>query len=214
VTEQKTRVSASLPVDYLLRKPAVPREVILLLHGYSQTGAKIFGKLEPFCPRDAAVLAVNGPFLTPVRTESGYSAGYSWYFYNPITDEYAVDMQTGVEYLAALLAQLGLDSLPIRVVGFSQGGYLAPFLARRCSKIAQVIGIGCEFLSDEIDFDVRFRMDAIHGGRDEVVSAASAGTGFRRMQERGVKGEWHCLPETGHRIDENVQQIAAGLLLK
>jgi predicted esterase len=199
VMEQNTRVSVTLPADYLLRKPEAPRELVLLLHGYSQTGAKIFSKLESACPRDAAVLAVNGPFLTPIRTDSGYSSGYSWYFYNPLTDEYAVDMQTGVEYLAGLVAQLKLDALPLRVVGFSQGGYL---------------GIGCEFLRDEIDFDVAFRMDAIHGAQDEVVSAASAEAGFRRMQERGVRGEWHLLPGTGHRIDEKVQQIAAGLLLK
>lgn len=211
---QRTRVPTFLFADYLLRKPAAPKELIILLHGFMQSCSKTYQKLEPICPPDAAVLAVNGPFLVPVRNEDHYTAGYSWYFYNPLTDEYVIDMEIGVDYLAELVRQLGFDDLPTRIIGFSQGGYLAPFFAKTRAKPVQVIGIGCEFLADEIDFPVHFRMDAIHGEKDDTVSAANAERSFRIMRERGVQGEWTCLPGVGHRIDEKVLRVAAELIMK
>ena len=137
--------------DYEERRPeGIPDQIILLLHGYSESGGGIFKKLEPLLPEKALVIAPNGPFPIPQRTPEGYRMGYSWYFYNPATDEYVFDMDTGIRFLRGLLEQLKLPNLPVRLIGFSQGGYLAPFVARALPQAKQVIGIGCEFLADEL----------------------------------------------------------------
>jgi predicted esterase len=131
-------------------------------------------------------------------------AGYSWYFYNPETDEYLLDMQSSLEFLAGLLKHLGFATTPTTVIGFSQGGYLAPFLAQRSSAIDHVIGMGCEFLDEELAIQgipKHVRMDALHGARDDRCSPEKARSAQARLRAVGVPGEFVLLPETGHQFD-------------
>lgn len=212
---ERARVPAFLISDYLLRTPegaAAPPRLYLLLHGFGQTAMAPWGQLEPGLPARAAVLSPNGPFPMPRRispsgrevpaaSEGEWMMGFAWYFYNPETDQYFIDMEIGVRYLLELLGKLGLASVPTTVIGFSQGGYLAPFLGQALPCVDHVIGIGCQFLVDELSLPVRFRMDGIHGARDERVSPELAQRSHQRLVGAGMKGEFVLIPEAGHRMD-------------
>ena len=216
-------VSAPLPFDAASIAPAdgaPPRELILMLHGYAETGARMLKKLAAALPGElqgsALTLAPNGPFLMPHRTEQGYAATYSWYFYDPGTDEYAVDMRTSVEFLRRALESLGLAELPTRIIGFSQGGFLSPIAAAGLGQVRQFIGIGCEYLVDEIPGPIPgsmpYRVDAVHGSLDEAVSLESARSSHRRLMELGVRGSFHCVDGSGHRIDDAIRSVVRQLL--
>lgn len=206
-------VPGVLVADFQYRESALSdSRLFLLLHGFQQNGAGMYRRCISALPEDAAVLAPCGPYPLPKRVEGRYSVGYSWYFYDMFRDEYFIDMEVGKAYLRSLLTNLGLQERPTTIIGFSQGGYLAPFFAMEHSSVDQVIGIGCQFLDEEIDAALKarghsavsFRMDQIHGARDAIVEPENARASHRRLTERGVKGEFHLLPEAEHKIDAGV----------
>jgi predicted esterase len=208
---QRASFQSSWVADYILRVPEKPSRLVVLLHGFSQSGEWISGKLDRALPADTVVIAPCAPF--PVIRPDAERArfGHSWYFYDPAADEYLIDMRIGTDYLLHLLRHLGWDHLPTDLIGFSQGGYLAPFLAARLEHCERVIGIACEFLVDEMEFPVRFRMDQIQGEADNVTDCAKARRAHERLRERGVPGAFHGIPGLGHRIDAQVQEIVRGL---
>lgn len=213
----RVEVPGSLISDYLIQKPTGgdASEVILLLHGFQQTNQYIFGKLAASCPADAIVLAPNAPFPVPERKEDGsHRAGFSWYFYNAQKDEYFIDMRVGIQLLAGLLKKLDLDRKPLRVVGFSQGGYLAPFFALTRSRATQVVGVAAEFLPEELreaahasgaPWPPHFRVDTVHGELDDIVPAADAANGHAGLLSLGARGTLIQVPGGTHRISTDVQ---------
>jgi predicted esterase len=212
----RTRITSFLFADYFFHAPHDPKRLVVLLHGYEQSGDKMMEKLKGVVPNDAAVLAPNGPFPVPRRTETGYRMGFSWYFWNPFTDEYYVDMEIAVGFIAELVrdlvSQLPSPELPITLIGFSQGGYLAPFIAQAMPQVDHVIGLGCEFLVDELEHPVKYRMDAVHGAKDDVVSCENAKKAHQELVRRGVKGGFYELADTGHRIDAPMQALISDLI--
>lgn len=222
-TRPRIWVPAPLPFDAAQSEPtdgAPARELILLLHGFAESGARMLKKLGPAIPealtRSSLVLAPNAPFLMPHRTEQGYSATYSWYFYDPATDEYAIDMRTSVEFLKAGLESMGLARLPKRIIGFSQGGFLAPIAAASLESVKQFIGVGCEYLVDEIPGDlpksVPYPVHAVHGSVDESVPLDRARTSHERLLAAGVGGRFQGVAGSGHRIDDAIRDAVRDAL--
>ena len=207
-------VPVALPFDYELRPAAngAPRELILLLHGFAESGARIMEKLEPHLPADATVLAPDGPFPMPHKTDNGYVMTHSWYLYDPTTKEYFIDMQLAIGFLAAGIAQLKLEHLPKRIIGFSQGGYLAPFAAQKLTDVRQIVGIASEYLAEEISGALPPRLDSIHGTLDDVVAIADARKGHQALIGRGVSGTFHEIEGSAHRIDGNIRKKLKELL--
>ncbi len=207
-------VSAPLPFDYRIRpaKTAEPRELILLLHGFAESGQRILEKLEPLLPAEAVVLAPDGPFPMPHRAEHGYIMTHSWYLYDPLTKEYFIDMQLALGFLANGIAQLKLAHLPKRIIGFSQGGYLAPFAAQKLSDVRQIIGVACEYLSDELTGALPARIDAVHGSADEVVALGDARSSHAALLARGVTGTFFEIEGSAHRIDGPIRKQIQALL--
>jgi predicted esterase len=79
-------------------------------------------------------------------------------------------------------------------------------------KVDHVIGLGCEFLVDELTYPLMCRMDAIHGAKDDVVSCENAKKAHQELIRRGVKGVFHELVDTGHRVDAPMQAVISELL--
>src|SRR4051812_21402659 len=122
-----------MPFDYQIRKPSggEPRQLVLLLHGHGETGQKILDKLAPVLPEDAVVIAPNGPF--PISEwvgtdwkERTVKFTFCWHFYEPKTDAYYIPPDTSIAHVCGGLKKLGVLHLPKTIIGFSQGGYLAP----------------------------------------------------------------------------------------
>lgn len=197
--------------DYLLRLPAQPQRLYLLLHGYQQSARSLYAKLEPRLPQDAAVLAPNGPYPMPERRDGGYRVGYSWYFYDNTRDEYFIDMEVGLQFVDHLIQKLGLADLPTTLIGFSQGGYLAPFAASRLKRSEQVIGIASRFLEEELPLQLPFRLDAVHGAEDDVVPIQESRSSHRFFLDAGTRGEFVSIPGAGHRATPEIIDAALEL---
>jgi predicted esterase len=203
---QRFYVDAPLPIDYVEKEPSgrEAKELILLLHGYLQNGQTLIRSLGDACLEEARVLAPNGPFPIPRKTEGGFKVGYSWYFYDPVQDEYLVDMRTSIKFLCSAVEALGFMNMPKRIIGFSQGGYLAPFVGHAMKNVKQVIGIGSSYLVDELPGPLPFRWDGIHGGQDEVVGCEGARRAHSKLASMGIAGDFHVLNEIGHELNEEV----------
>jgi len=235
------QVPGKLISDVAVRAPldgAKPTRVFLLLHGYSQDGQHMLKRLEaPIAEWEkqsggqALILAPSGTYPIPERSENGWQVGYSWYFYDFTTDEYYIDMENAVLLLNGIVAQAGASfaaqsgssgiaahagvqkTLPVTVIGFSQGGYLAPIFAKSSAQVDHVIGIGCEFLKDEIADPIRFRMDGVHGADDSVVDGLNSQKSHAALVARGVQGAFQLLPGEGHKISRAVSECVKQLLL-
>lgn len=222
------QIPGKLISDVVVRTPqggTKPTRVFLLLHGYSQDGGHIYKRLEAAIAGwekksggHALILAPSGTYPQPERTETGWRIGYSWYFYNDITDEYYIDMENAVLLLNGILdqaeAMAQVKKLPATVIGFSQGGYLAPIFAKSHPEVDHVIGIGCEFLKDEIADPIHFRMDGLHGAEDQVVDGLNSRKSHAALAKRGVSGTFQLLAGEGHKISPAITERVRELLLK
>lgn len=206
-SEGRLWLPVELPFDYDLYLPAsgTPRELIVLLHGYGESGKRMYEKLREAFPKDVAVLAPNGPFPVPFKKERGYGVVYSWYLYEPESQQYFIDMRVARAQLKTALERLKLAQLPKRLIGFSQGGYLAPIVACDLEHVKQVIGIGCEYLLDEFPGQITFRIDGIHGSEDEINALAPSRETFDRLKGAGIRGEFHVLEGIRHKVTPEVQ---------
>ncbi len=215
VLQGRISVPTDLPFDYCIREAQSekPKELTLLLHGYRESGLRIFSKLSSSLPLDAHILAPNAPFPFAERAEEKYRMAYSWYFYNFQTDEYVVNMSTALEFLERGIQELGYAELPLRIVGFSQGGYIAPFVGQRMAQTRQVIALHSTYLHEELGQRLEFRADNIVGAEDKIVDPTGSERSFGEIFPRALAGEFHRLPG-GHRIDEHVQRKVAELIRK
>jgi predicted esterase len=218
----RAQVPGTLISDYQYRAVEGARELILLLHGYTLSGQIMMERFAHCCPEDAAILAPNGPYPLPERQADGkYRVGFSWYFYNPANDTYFIDRRVAIELLEGMVRALGLAALPKRIVGFSQGGYLAPFAALGLGQVSQIVSVAAEYLPDDLDTALRarslgwppgFRADSVHGSEDDIVSLKDSQEGHAGMLARGAKGQFVLLEGEGHRMSASVQRAVRNLL--
>jgi predicted esterase len=207
----RKEISISLPFDFIYKQGSSrSRKVFLLLHGYEESAQKIFDKVFSILPEEAHIFAANGPFPIPRKTAEGYKVGFSWYFYDFTKKEYYIDMQIALNLIQQSLINLNLQEHEITVIGFSQGGYLAPLVGLQFSKTQQVIGIGCEYLTGEFAQPLPFPITAIHGEKDSIVSIKDAKISFEKIQAN--PGTFYALPQTEHRIDTDVLGVLKKLL--
>lgn len=192
-------------------------DVILLLHGYGESSEYFFEKLkstlqlaydsnnwgDPQVGRATSSIIVvpNGPFFVPIQTAKGHRKGYSWYFYDSKTDEYIVDMTAAVNYIDEILKLENLKEKSLKIIGYSQGGYLAPFIGLAQKQTREVIGMSCKFLVDEFESTPTFRMTAIHGSRDEVVEFKGAEESIDKLKSKDVHAELLKVADGGHRLE-------------
>lgn len=207
----RQEIPVTLPFDFIYKHGASTcKKLYVLLHGYEENAQRIFDKISPVIPADAHVFAANGPFPIPRKVEGNYRIGFSWYFYDFAQKEYYIDMQVALKLLYKSVLDLNLQEHEITVIGFSQGGYLAPFLGLQFLNTKKVIGIGCEYLVGEFLQPMPFAISAIHGKKDSVVSIEAAQSSF--VQIKNNSGNFYALENTEHRLDSDVLSALKKLL--
>ena len=206
-----TSLQITWNAEYELRK-AKSNKLVLLLHGFQQSGSLIYRLLEDAIDSSFNLLAPNAPFPIPQKTGSGYRVSYTWYFFDPETDTYFYDMSLAIEYIEALLKNLDLKDKDVTVIGYSQGGYLAPFVAERLSAVSQVIGVNCRFRDEALTGPLPFRLDAIHGAADVLVDPKRAQRCHEAILENGGEGVFRLIEGGGHGITPEVRHQISTLL--
>jgi predicted esterase len=184
--------------------------VILLLHGFAERARRILKVLGPSLPQDSCLLAPNAPFPLPKKIfpENGnpyYQIGFAWYFFDDIKEEFYIDYSYPAHWLTKLLAHLELNHRPLIIIGYSQGGYLAPFVALENPQTIGVIGINCRFRHDMLSpSPPSYPLYALHSVKDDKVCPKRAKSSFNELVTRGYRGEFLEVNSTGHDIDKSM----------
>ena len=198
--EERWQFQALAVMDGMVRAPKSPREVILLLHGLNERGRRIYRKLLPYLPHDALIIAPNAPFPLPRQKENRMVLGYTWYFYDKFERNYYLNQDMARSWLRELLKLKNPDKLPLTVIGFSQGGYLAPLLGSDIPETKLVIGLGCEFRSQLITHNLHFPLIGLHGKLDTIITHESSLREAEVLRSKGIQCHWQLIEDAAHEI--------------
>jgi predicted esterase len=201
-------------------------EVYLLLHGYSEEGKKIYKRLgrkiaEKYEQEDKKVLilAPNGlypmPKAFPLEKDVGAEdllQGFAWYFYHPGSNTFLIDYKVPAISLAGWLNKLNSSNIPVTIIGYSQGGYLSPFLGLETNSVKRVIGINCAFREDLMTETPKFRMDLVQGREDTIIETGLASKRFEKLKGRGIEGEYHWVENADHKLCPKVADAVLKIL--
>jgi len=212
MNENRAKINGYHLVDFIDEGPTDAKKLILLLHGYGEKAKTIFKNLRSMLPKDHRVICPNGPFPMPKKTNEGFKMSYAWYFFDPITEQFFIDYDLPATLLHSFMVSQGLDQLPLTIIGYSQGGYLAPFVGQKLKNTTHVVGINCRFRYDMMNTTVNFKLDAIHGEKDELVDPVKAQKSFNILKKRGIKGEFYGIVGEGHTISPPVKKCLEKIL--
>jgi len=202
---KETAWNFNVPVSFsgIVKGPENPKSVILLLHGLNERGRRIYRKLGRYLPEDSLILAPNAPF--PLSTGLELGSGYAWYFYDKANQTYPIGPELSCQFLTRLLAQYNPHKLPVHIIGFSQGGYLAPQVAFQDMNVVSVTGIGCEFRRRFFHNVPAFELHSVHGEQDQVIPMQNALNEISYLKEMGTKIKFTSCPG-GHEINNQMAE--------
>ncbi len=201
---KKVTDSINLPINLdhniVRNNPKNPDRIILLLHGYKLTGEFLYDSFIKIMPENSLVLAPNGPFIVPIVKKQAFSAGYAWYFFDPLKKHFYINYDPAAQFIKTLLENLNPNNLPVTIIGYSQGGYLAPKVAEVCPNIKSILGVNCVYRNNKFTFNPDVEYHQINGEIDLIVDPIGAKEEFDKLVELGNKGTFNTLPEEGHKI--------------
>ncbi len=172
-----------------------PKRIYLLLHGYMLDGKFMIDTLKQYLPNDALIISPNAPFLIPHKKGDTFFARYSWYFLEPKEKKFFVGLEPAARFLSDLLDQFNKE-LPVTIIGYSQGGFLAPKVAQLCQRVDKVIGLACIFRNKYFEKrDITYSQ--VHSVEDGIVSPEEAQTQFEMLNS---KGEFIKIDKIGHKL--------------
>ncbi len=195
-----------------------PTSLVVLLHGWGANGDDLIGLAPYLAPALPGTLFIspNAPFPCEANP-----MGLQWF---SLSDRSEAQMLAGLRLAASLvdaflddlLAEHGLASDRLALVGFSQGTMLALHVApRRQSQLAAVVGFSGALLSGETlaaEIVTRPPMLLVHGESDPVVPAQATTTAAAALAALQVPVETVLRPRLQHSIDEVGLQKAQALL--
>jgi len=211
--EEKWQFTSFAQLEGVMRRVESPSEVILLLHGLGERGKRIFRKLLPFLPKGALIIAPNGPFPIQRNKQHKLEFGHSWYFYDKIEKKYFINQDLAKFWLRDLLKIENPNSLPVTIIGFSQGGYLAPLAGKEIAETKLIIGLACEFRTTLIQEKLPFEMVAIHGEEDEIIPQSMAQNEIALLKNIGINVDFHSV-KAGHEITSEMGKVVQEILEK
>ena len=182
--------------------PVSPKRVYILLHGYKQSGEYIFKQLKDQVGDDCAIIAPNGPFFIPIEKKGEYQMRYGWYFFDPIKKTYFIDFNPAADFVKSMLIEMDLIKKPMTIIGYSQGGYLAPKLAEIIPSVDTVIGLACVFRNHLFGIRPSTMIHQINSNCDPIIDFKGAKDEFSKLRQRGNLGRFVELNGVGHKLDQ------------
>lgn len=209
-------------------------ELIVLFHGHSESAQKIYKRFGQYLDKQLSerksakkysIIALNGLYPLPKhfpldkeKKDEDLLAGYTWYFYDQRNDEFIIDYIVPVLTLTSFLKQINTQKLPTSFIGYSQGGYLAPFVGLAYELTKQVMGINCSFRFDLIRDQyqkVPFFLNQVQGRKDEIIDQALSHQRFNEMKKHyGFKGKYLWVDESNHWLISPLREKAIDLFIQ
>ncbi len=195
-------IQTQLPISYFYEKHG-SENLLIFLHGYTDSASaflrRAFNQNSTY-----DILAPNGPFPVPVRSDQGFKEAYSWYFEEPSTQTIFIPKKITVQILKDLISSLELVDQPKIIIGFSQGGFLAPVLAQQLRNVEKIIGIGCSYREESYAPLTDVKVFGIHGREDTIVEFDAAAEAFANLPSK-IKAGWTSLQGMHHTINDSAQ---------
>lgn len=200
----RVNIIAPTILDYqsIIRPNAT--KIGIVLHGYAQNSSIIMDSLqEVLKDEDYNWFVPNGVFPMPKQVAKEVKYRFAWYFYDSIQEKYFIDFTYPTFILSKFLEMNNPTGLPVTIIGYSQGGYLAPFLAQAVSQTKTVISINANYRYDMLEenkFD--FNLWALHGDKDEVVDYNRSKNSYNHIKDKLNGGNFITINDGKHMIDD------------
>jgi predicted esterase len=180
------------------------KPLLLLAHGFSDSGASFFRRIATAIPEKFEVLAPNGLFPQPVRQNGTWKEAWAWYFADLAAKNVYIHPDVSAIAVANLVSTLGLDGRPKVLCGFSQGGWFLPYLAKRLNLVERMLMVGSGFRAEDFEhLGLRLPVSAVHGSEDEVVPAVRSKNEHKTLGASNLGGSFYLVPGMTHSIDDN-----------
>jgi predicted esterase len=197
--------SVDLPMRYLFEESqASDDKLVIFLHGYTDHGPSMARRVLRGQSLGLPWLAPNAPFPVPVRTEEGFREAYSWYFKDLEKNEIYISPEIASKMLVQLLERLNLVNREMILVGFSQGGFFAPYLAQHLKNVKKVIGVGAAYRLESYKPPQTWPLDVIHGLADEIVPLSRTQETIEKLKAKGQEVNLTVLPEARHEVGREI----------
>ena len=158
-------------------------------------GKFMYNTLKAYLPEDSLIISPNGPFLIPHKKEQSFVARYSWYFFDSEKKHFYINFEPAAQMLSSMLDTIA-PNIPVTVIGYSQGGYLAPKVAELYASVDKVIGIACTFRNNKFrERDIEYHQ--IHSKQDIVVEYKGSKDEFIKLRNPGKYIE---IDDIGHKL--------------
>lgn len=194
---------------------AVPKQIVLLLHGLGADGRDLIGLAPLFAQElpEAVFISPDAPFPCDMAPY-----GRQWFSLQEWTSE---SILSGVQEAAPILEEFIRQQLEkykltadkLALVGFSQGTMMSLYAGPRYpQKIAGVLGYSGALIWEEgADAAALHKIPVhlVHGEADNVVPVSAFHHAREVLESGGFKVTGHTTPGLAHGIDE--EGIASGM---
>jgi predicted esterase len=210
---QTTQLEVGLSTSYLYDPVKKSQKGLLVLHGFSDHAMRVKKRLLGSEPVSGYhVFVPNGLFPSPTKRENEYREGYAWYFRDPASGNQMISPQFAAQALIKLIEQVGLGHLEWTILGFSQGGFFAPFLVKEGLSCKKIIGVGAGYRVEAYEGLSNVQIFGIHGEKDKIVPFNQAKASFYSLKEQGLGNSFYAIPDLAHKMNESGRKIIRDLL--
>lgn len=210
---QTTQLEVQLSTSYLYEPAPQSRQGLLVLHGFSDHAKSVKKRLLGIEPvSDFHVFVPNGLFPSPTKRENEFKEGYAWYFRDPLSGNQMIAPEFAAESLLKLINQVGLAHLEWTIVGFSQGGFFAPFLVKAGLVCKKIIGVGAAYRVEAYAGISGVEVYGVHGEKDTIVPFDYALSSFEALKAQGLGKKFVAIPELAHTMNESGRKIIRELV--
>jgi predicted esterase len=209
--------SYTLPMRYHLSGPS-DAGVVLCMHGYQDHALSMLKRIgwwEGDKPKALPfqILAVNAPFPVPLWTKSGFVEAYAWYFRDTDRGFTIVSPQQTAERVYQLIQEIGVAQKPMMIFGFSQGAYLAPFVARHIQNLKGLISLGSGYPQEPYThLNPTTKVFGIHGDQDQTIPLKASQEAHAQLIKTGFRGEFFTIKGLEHKVDPQVEPLVRRLV--
>ena len=198
------RLSFSLECGYRLSVPSQvdsnePLPLIFALHGMGMNSQLFMRVLRHLDVPNALLVCPEGIYPFEKRSPEGIKVGYGWYIYTGDQKSFYEHLLKSEEHLLRVLDEIeqdyAVDRSRTTLLGFSQGGYLAGFMAfRQPERFAALViassRLKHEFLEDEIQSATRPKTLFVHGSKDASVPVSVAQESAEILERAGAQADF------------------------
>ncbi|MCA8912002.1 MAG: hypothetical protein KDB82_09870 [Planctomycetes bacterium] len=187
--------------------------MVIALHGMGHTHDIMRRYVAPLLDRPWMWVFPRGVYPFEMRQPDKIRIGYAWYLYTGDQDALRESMRLSTQHLLDVQDVIRKDFAisDSAVIGFSQGGYLAGYVAPHNPerfKAAGCIGgrLKHEFMDDIPEGAAeKVALAQFHGGKDENVAPQLAREGLEKCAEAGFTDtKYFSDPEAGHEVSEKM----------